>query len=111
LLEFRGGPPYTIQGTLSSGTSALPYELEFFSNPECDDTGYGEGAIFQPVTTTATVLTDGQGNATFFFTFENDIPPDHFITATATDGLGNTSEFSACLGKIPGLNTVPARRR
>ena len=41
-----------------------------------------------------TVLTDGSGDASFAVTLPVAVPDDQFITATATDPGGNTSEFS-----------------
>jgi len=52
--------------------------------------------------------TDGTGNASYTFTFP--IPPSTtvttgFVNATATDPVGNTSEFSLC---APVSGAVPA---
>jgi hypothetical protein len=103
--------PTTIDGTLNS-TPNTPFTLEFFSNIECDPSGYGEGEVFQATTAPATVTTDASGDATFSFTFTETIPEGRVITATATDPSGNTSEFSACVFVVdaindPPVNTVP----
>jgi hypothetical protein len=61
--------------------------------PECDPSGYGEGETFIGL---ATVTTDGNGDAGFSTTLAGSAPNGHFVTATATDPAGNTSEFSLC---------------
>ena len=44
-----------------------------------------------------TEATDGNGNLAFMSTFPVAVPVGRFITATATDPAGNTSEFSLCV--------------
>lgn len=79
-----------ISGSLSSAPDSS-YTIEIFSSPSCDPRGYGEGRTFLS-STKAETGTDG--TATF------EIPatprPGDIVTATATDSLGNTSEFSSC---------------
>ena len=85
----------TIEGMLNS-TPNSTFTLHFYSNSTCDDLAYGEGEFYQPTTTSAVITTDANGDAAFNFTFVNTIPDGYFITATATDAGGNTSEFSRC---------------
>ena len=87
-----GGGATTIHGTLNS-TINTTFRLEFFSNTACDPSGHGEGETFLGFTD---VTTDGGGNASFMVTFPTTVPAGQFITATATDPDGNTSEFSEC---------------
>jgi len=82
----------TIEGTLNS-TPDTEFRLEFFANSTCDPSGHGEGERFLGSTT---VMTDGDGDASFSVTFPETVPGE-FITATATDPDNNTSEFSQCL--------------
>jgi CSLREA domain-containing protein len=84
--------PNNIQGTLNS-TANTAFTIQFFANPACDGSGNGEGQSFIGQTT---VMTDGSGNATINFTPAAALTIGAFITATATDPGGNTSEFSAC---------------
>src|SRR5207244_9396491 len=56
--------------------------------------GYGEGERFFA---SITVATNARGTANFSLTVTIAIPSDQFITATATDPVGNTSQFSNCL--------------
>jgi CSLREA domain-containing protein len=83
----------SIQGSLNS-TPSTQFVLHFYSNASCDPSGYGEGESFLGSTT---VTTNGGGNASFSVAFPQTVPPGRFITATATDPGGNTSEFSACI--------------
>ncbi|HEY3242471.1 MAG TPA: right-handed parallel beta-helix repeat-containing protein [Phycisphaerae bacterium] len=86
----------SASGTLNSAPSTV-FTLEFFANASCDPSGYGEGASFVG---SAMVTTDSGGNAIFSVTFNQTVPVLQFITATATDPVGNTSEFAACV-QIP----------
>jgi hypothetical protein len=80
----------TIQGTLNSAPGTT-FTIEFFSNVAADPSGSGEGQTYLGSTT---VTTGADCNAAFSFAFP-DNPGQPVITATATDPLGNTSEFSA----------------
>ena len=83
----------TIQGTLNS-TPNTNFRLEFFASPACNPSGFGEGRTFIDWTG---ATTDGSGNVTFSVTFTNQIATGQFVTSTATDPNGNTSEFSPCI--------------
>ena len=76
----------TIDGTLTS-TADTTFTVELFSNPS----GSSEGQTFLGW---ITVTTDSTGLATFSATLATSLPPGQVITATATDPLGDTSEFS-----------------
>lgn len=88
-----------ISGTLNSDTksSVYPVRLEFFANTSCDSSGNGEGEVYLGSTTLA-----APGNFSFSATL---IVGKNFITATATDNNGNTSEFSAC--QMVAANAAP----
>ena len=81
-----------LEGTLDSSSNAT-FRLELFSNSTCDPSGQGEGETFLGTTS---VTTDGSGNANFTVTLSAIVDVGHFVTATATDPEGNTSEFSQC---------------
>ncbi len=83
----------TITGTLDS-TANRTFQVEFFLNPVCDDSGNGEGQTFLGATT---VRTGDVGDAAFTANLPTVVPPGQLITATATDSAGNTSEFSQCI--------------
>ena len=85
-----------ISGTINS-IPLLNYRLEFFSTIVCNSTGYGPGQRFLG---TADSITDAGGDAAFIVTVPT-AALGAFVTATATDPVGNTSEFSACFA-VPG---------
>lgn len=87
-----GGGNVTIGGTLNS-TPSTTFRVEFFSNTACDPSGFGEGQSFLGATT---VNTDAGGNAAFAGLVFALPGGQLFITSTATDPVGNTSEFSQC---------------
>jgi hypothetical protein len=87
-----------VSGSLSSSPNAT-FTLEFFVNSVCDPSGFGQGEQFAG---SLTVYTDVWG-LTNFSTVLFNVPPGGFISATATDTLGNTSEFSNCLGISSGF--------
>ena len=92
-----------VQGTFNSKASGT-YRLEFFANPSCDPSGYGEGKTFIGF---QSVTTDGSGNASFNATFTALPAGQSVVTATATDSAGNTSEFSQCVtASLPVAFTV-----
>ncbi len=81
----------TLQGFLNSGTNRA-YHLDFYANLVCETFGYGEGRKYLGATS---VTTDGNGNTSFNVTLPA-VVEGRYVTATATDTNGNTSEFSAC---------------
>jgi trimeric autotransporter adhesin len=96
----------TVQGSLNSAASTT-FRLEFFANPSCDSSGHGEGKTFLEA---RSVTTDASGNVGFNFTLSPTTANGQFITATATDPAGNTSEFSSCVevGALSGTATRTA---
>lgn len=84
----------TVNGqALTQGPqSASPYRLQFFASPSCDTVGgNGEGQVFL-----GEADRNADGNA-FSVNLNAPIPSGFVVTATATDALGNTSEFSNCV--------------
>jgi hypothetical protein len=82
----------TITGTLTSAANTI-FRLEFFANHVCDPSGRGEGQTLIGVTS---ATTDAGGVANFAPTLPLSVQRGNFLTATATDPNGNTSEFSLC---------------
>ena len=82
-----------IEGSLNS-TANTEFRVEFFSNTVCDVSGHGEGETYLGSTTETT---NGSGDVSFSISFTTTVPVGDFITATATDPDGNTSEFSECI--------------
>jgi hypothetical protein len=85
-----------IIGLLVSAPNAT-YRVEFFSNNSCDPSGFGEGQTFLGYTV---VQPNPVGIANFRVNLPVVLANGAFITATATDAAGNTSEFSQCFGPI-----------
>jgi parallel beta-helix repeat protein len=94
------GTTIAIAGELNS-IPGLTFTLEFFSSPAADTSGFGEGQQFSGSTT---VSTDSQGNATINLFLPVLFAPGQFITATATDPDGNTSEFSQAILSTPSVS-------
>lgn len=89
-----------FQGTVAGNFTSTPgtYTVQVFASPACDSTGYGEGTeLVGSGTSEVTISAGGQGPGSF------SIPVVGFfvagythITATLTDSVGDTSEFSQC---------------
>jgi len=97
------GPPSpwsVISGTLGSTASTL-FRLEFYYS---ENPGLAVDVEGQYYLASADVATDISGWATFNITVPTMIPAAYFVTATATDPNGNTSEFSA--GRIVVAETM-----
>ena len=86
----------TITGTLDA-RAGTQYRVEFFGAAACDPSGNGEGDLFLGSTD---VTTDGGGHAAIGAVLGDPLT-ERFVTATATDPAGNTSEFSACQAGPP----------
>ncbi len=93
----------TVGGTLDSTPSRV-FRVELFATPTCDASGHGEGARYLGSTT---VSTDGTGHGTFSGSGLASIPHGWVVTATATDPVGNTSEFSVCFSGVVQENRPP----
>ncbi|MBI3866960.1 MAG: right-handed parallel beta-helix repeat-containing protein [Verrucomicrobia bacterium] len=82
-----------VVGALNSEANAT-YTLDFYVNAQCDPSGNGEGQLHIG---SATVKTDGGGTAPFTLLLTSSFTAaKRYVTATATDLSGNTSEFSPC---------------
>ena len=80
----------TIIGTLNS-TPNSTFTVQFFANPAADPSGFGQGQTYLGQLTG--VKTGAGGNASFTFVAPVAVAGE-FLSATATDPGGNTSEFS-----------------
>lgn len=94
----------SVTGTLDvpSDANSAPYRITLYESTSCNASGFGEGN-----------LRLGEVSVNFSAAAENflitlKLPPNSaasVVTATATDALGNTSEFSACIA-APLLDAV-----
>ncbi len=89
-LAQSDGTTTTIAGSFYS-TPNTNFLLQFFSSPVEDYTGYGQG---KTLIGSDEALTDSNGNVTFNIPIDAGSIPGQFVSATATDPSGNTSEFA-----------------
>lgn len=98
LMGTLGPQGLAVTGTIQS-TANTTFRVELFGNVEADPSGYGEGERLLWV---GDVTTEG---STGIFTAVFPLNKERFITATATDPDGNTSEFSAAFRIPPNVVT------
>jgi hypothetical protein len=91
------GGVLTVGGVLNSVASKT-YAMEVFASAQCDAGNAGEGERYVG---TSQLTTAGDGTATFTKSFTVSVPVGQVVTATITDGAGNTSEFSQCVTVTP----------
>jgi titin len=88
----------TVNGTLNSVANTM-FDIDIYYNASCDPSGYGQGKTYAGSTT---VTTDGAGNGGF----AKGLPGSAaYVTATATDSAGDTSEFSQCAAPVSANDT------
>ena len=98
LTSATSGPAGTIAGSLL--TTQGTYRITLFASVSCDPSGHGEGQFFLGSSLTTTAATGVGGQFLASFAIQPPVQPNPsvpFITATAQDFDGNTSEFSACI--------------
>jgi hypothetical protein len=95
------GDTIEFHGTLDAAPSTA-YRVELYECAAADPSGNGEAD--SPLGT-AMVMTDEDGHVDFVAPLSVSITPGAFITATATDAEGNTSELSPVF-PIPGGATT-----
>lgn len=101
LLSANGQFITTIVGSLNSRANAT-FTVDFYGNLSADPTGFGEGERWLG----SVVVTTGiDGNALFTVPVTNAVNVGGFISATATDAMGNTSEFSLTIPVVPSVDT------
>ena len=92
-----GGGDVLVTGSINT-EKFKTLRIEFFTNTVPDTSGHGEGEIFIGFL----VVEMGDNNTVNFEVLlqGDQVEPGQFITATATDELGNTSEFSLALAVL-----------
>ena len=93
-----------IVGSLNSLPN-VEYTLDFYASSEADISNHGEGERYLG---SAIVMSDGFGDAEFDVTLEEEAHSGEYITATATDSIGSTSEFSEVVLLSGGGPSAPA---
>ncbi len=84
---------FILQGAID-GYPFTSYDIDVYRSESCDPSGYGEG---QQYLVSVVVSTGGSGEEGFLVDLTGLVADGNVVTATATDPLGNTSEFSACV--------------
>ncbi|QDV33640.1 Calx-beta domain-containing protein [Tautonia plasticadhaerens] len=92
-----GGGVTVIRGTLDS-TPGTTFRLQFFANDQVDPSGFGEGRSFLGETT---VQANAEGDAPFEVILPGQLSNSQYVSSTATDEAGNTSEFSRSVQVVP----------
>ncbi len=90
LSAFNHSAGLTLDAQLTSSPNSL-VDVEFFANDTVDGSQFGEGKQFLARTS---VQTDSTGNARFTVNIAVAVNAGDYVTATATDAQGNTSEFA-----------------
>jgi len=99
--EIAGGST-VIEGVLDSAPGAT-YTVELFANAAADPSGFGEA---ETPLGTVTVTTGASCLGSFSFVHPAPLAAGSFVTATATDAAGNTSELSPPV-QVAGGNRPP----
>lgn len=97
------GASTLLEGFLAAAPGQT-FTVELFASAAADPSGYGEG---ETLLTAVTVVTDGSCHGGFSVTLPAAVTPGAWITATATDAAGNTSELSAALAVLDVGNQPP----
>jgi uncharacterized repeat protein (TIGR01451 family) len=84
------GASTTVQGKLNAAPNTN-YLIQFFCSATASSSGFGQG---QTLIGACNAQTTDTGLATFLFPASTGTIPGQFVSATATDPAGNTSEFA-----------------
>jgi hypothetical protein len=96
-------PTETIfSGALNSRPS-VTYTIDFYANTDVDTDGAGEGKYYLGTTN---LTTAADSNVTFTVSLPVVALPGRYISATATDPFGNTSEFAT---NVSAVSTSPGQ--
>jgi hypothetical protein len=115
-VSSSGGTTTTITGTLLSAPNTT-YVLDFYSSSTLDAPSFEQGQNSLPTAsitdqngniTAGTVTTDANGHVAFTATLPVSFAGLTYLSATATDLNGNTSEFSVGLPTIRSVYYVPS---
>ena len=90
ITEALAGSTTQVVATLNSAANAS-FLISFYESAQADPSGFGQGQEYLGSTT---VTTDVSGNATVTLDLPVPTSGGEVLTATATDSIGDTSEFS-----------------
>lgn len=89
---------FTLMDWRLFSTPSTAFTIEFFSNPSCDPSAHGEGQNYLGQSSSTT---DPTGFTPVISVVLPLVPVGWFITGTATDPNGNTSELAYCQTVAP----------
>jgi len=89
-----GGAATTVEMLLDTETPNSNYEIQVFAGTACHASGFGQG---ERLVGTFARTSDGAADIASTLMLTEAVPVGQFLTATATDTTGNTSEFSQCV--------------
>jgi PKD repeat protein len=92
------GSSTTVRGTINT-QAPQQITIEVFSSDAADESGFGEGQVFRGST-----VADASGNWVALLPV---VLSGKYLTATATDAAGNTSEFSRAVQVGGGMTNLP----
>ncbi|MEM8601805.1 MAG: T9SS type A sorting domain-containing protein, partial [Bacteroidota bacterium] len=87
-------------------TPGTTFRVELFANETLDADGFGPGAVFVGA---VDVTTDASGDGAFTIDLTEPLAAGLFVTSTATDADGNTSEFGEGIEVEALMNTTIER--
>lgn len=91
----NAGAATTVDYLLDSLQTNANHTIQVFANTVCHGEGYGEGAR---LVGSFVQQSNGSGDMSVVGAVLSElVPAGQYLTATATDSAGNTSEFSACV--------------
>ena len=97
----------TITGRLDSAPNTT-FTIHLFSGSDINGVCTVSGNSGTPVDGSISVTTDGDGNAIFMSALQTAVPRGQFLTATATDPGGFTSDRSGCVSVGAGNDSWPS---
>ena len=100
--QSDGSSVTTITGSLYS-IAKTTFLMQFFASPNAGLDGFGQG---KNLIGSQSVQTDANGNVVFTAPIPSGTAAGQFISATATDPDGDTSEFSADVRVQPEINLI-----
>ena len=78
-----------VEGSII-GTPFTQYQIDFFVSDAVNPGGFGDGQTYLE---SNSVFVDDSGSALFQIPLDDAVPVGQWITATATDSTGTTSQF------------------
>jgi CSLREA domain-containing protein len=92
---YNDGSPVVLVGFSLNSTPNTDFRIELYRSSISDPSGFGEGETFLME---INLSTDASGNTTYLAPHDSGLfPVGYYVTGTATNAVGQTSEFSAAV--------------